>query len=286
MIARVRRVGAKAWAIGGILALAVGVPVAAQPVVFFPDQPYCAQSPGNRFVAPIWLDTDGRDVSCFHVYLTFDRSRLALVSVAEGDMFRLSGIPTFFLWEDQAADTTAFTDCLLGQGTSVSGIGEIVKLEFELTTCGAPTVSPLNLTDNRALPPPFQISFVTDENRQVISGVDFLDEAAQLCGSCATEVRDTAVPPAMPGIRLAPNPVGRELHLAWWLGGSDFGSRPLVFEVLDAAGRRQRMRSISGRAAGELTWDLGDGPPLPRGVYWLVLRSHDSHFVQKFVHER
>lgn len=276
---------AKALAMG-LLAVVAALPAGAQPEVFFPDQPFCVAAPGERFEAPIWIDTDGRDVSCFHLYLTYNRSRLALVSVTEGDMFRLSGFSTFFLWEDQAADTTSFTDCLLGPGTSVSGIGEIVRLEFELTTCGAPTLSPLILTDNRALPPPFQIAFVTDENRQVIAGVQFLDAAAQLCGTCATEVGDGAVSPATPGIRLAPNPVGRELHLAWQLGGSDSGPRPLVFEVLDTLGRRQRVRSISGRATGELTWDLGDGPPLPRGVYWLVLRSHDGHFVQKFVHER
>jgi hypothetical protein len=73
----------------------------------------------------------------------------------------------------------------------------------------------------------------------------------------------------------------------WWrLDGSDPGLKPLVFEVLDATGRRHRARTVTGGATGELTWDLSDGAPLPRGVYWLVLRSSDARFVRKFVHDR
>jgi hypothetical protein len=273
-------------ALGVLLAAALAAVAAAQPVVYFSGKPYCAEEPGDRFLASIWLDTAGESVSCFHLYLTYNRSRLDLLSAVEGEMFDNSGFGSLFIWEDPEADTTGFTDCLLGPGASVSGIGEIVQLEFELTECAGPMVSPIILTENRALPPPFQIAFLTDEDRQVIPGVQYLDSSAELCGTCIAAAGGGAVPAAPSGIQLAPNPVGRELRVRWRLGGADTGPRPLVFEVLDSAGRRQRARMVTGGPTGELQWDLGDGSPLPRGVYWLVLRSGDGRLVRKFVHDR
>ncbi len=272
--------------VGAVLVFALATFAEAQPIVFFAEKPYCAEGPGDRFTASIWLDTDGESVSCFHLYLTYNRSRLDLLSAVEGEMFDASGFDTFFLWENPEADTTGFTDCLLGQGASVSGIGEIVRLEFEVLACAGPTVAPLILTDHRALPPPFQIAFVTDEDRQVIPGVHFLDAAAELCGTCVAGIDGAGAPSALSGIRLSPNPVARELRVAWRLGGTDTGPRPLVLEVVDLMGRRQRVRSVTGGATGDLVWDLGDGVPLARGMYWLVLRSGNGQLVQKFVHDR
>ncbi len=275
-------------AIAILVALAHAPGAEAVPRVFFAGEPYCAEHTGDRFTASIQVDASGDSISCFHLFLTYDRTRLVLVSATEGTLFANSGFPTFFIWENQSADTTAFGDCLLGAGTFVLGPGELVRLVFEVRPCGAPAELLLDFTPSRALPPPLQLAYLTNVRRMIIPGVDFADGRARICGSCSAAVEEEAGTPGAPRLRLSPNPAADFIRLDWSLppaGGRRDPELTPTLTVFDPAGRSVLTRALDGSTAGSLVWHLAaaGGNRLHAGVYWVELRAGDRVFVSRFV---
>ena len=74
---------------------------------------------------------------------------------------------------------------------------------------------------------------------------------------------------ALDGAR--PNPAGRDLTVAFALPDE----APARLELFDLAGRRLRTREVGDLGAGRHLVRLGDGEPVPAGVYWLRLARGD-----------
>ncbi len=287
--ARERRIRCAFQATSAALVLLV-VPRAAltAPTVFFEGEPYCAENPGDRFTASVWVDASPDSIGCYHLFLTYDRTRLMLRTAAEGDLFASAGFPTFFIWEDQQADTTAFTDCLLGAGTFVQGPGEILRLEFELRSCTGPRVVPLDLTESRANPPPYQTAFLADVRRMLIPGVVYADGHARICQSCTGAIREENAPGAAV-LELSPNPAADLVRIDWALplaAATLHPGGPPLISVFDPMGRRMLTRPLPGGRAGSTVLPLiGPGASrLPAGVYWVTLRAEGFTLTRKFVH--
>ncbi len=252
----------------------------AQPNVYFDGEPYCTENTGDTFTASVWVDAGPESLACYQLFITYDRSRLALLSVAEGSLFRSSGFPTFFSWTQRDADTTAVADCLIGAGTYVLGPGELASLEFQVTDCSEPIQLAIDITENRALPPPLRQSYVLDVNRMLIPGTTFTDGRARICTDCSQTSVGEAMAPSATRLLLRPNPASDFLRLDW--EHPDGAASILVF---DAAGRLRFEHPLAGVTSGSLRWNLTaeDGTRLPLGIYWVELRAGSHPLIQKFV---
>lgn len=98
---------------------------------------------GQEFDVSITANSELPALSCYAVTVAYDAFHLELVSADEGDLFALAGLPTFFSQETNGPDD-AWTNCVLGFGTSVATPGELVRLRFRALK---DAVSDIVLTD-------------------------------------------------------------------------------------------------------------------------------------------
>jgi hypothetical protein len=211
------------------------------------------------------FDGGGDSLGCFHILLHYDPRRLRLVDAKEGDLFHNSGITTLFLWEYPTSDTTAFTDCLLGYRTYVLGPGEIVKLRFRVLAC-SPNIVPLELVTHRANPPPPDLAFLADIDRQQIGGVQWQSGSATICNGCNAAVGDPR-DGRRGALSVSPIPAVDRIRIGWDL---PIGQQEARIEVFSPSGSRVFFRTVD-RGQDHLTWDMRDdhGTPIPSGAYFL-----------------
>jgi len=265
-----------------LMASMLAMSAAAAPTVTFRPEPICGGQPGTEFEASIWVDGSGDSLGCFHLLMTYDRSRLTLVSAREGDLFG-SHQPSFFLWEYPGIDTTAFTDCLLGNRTYVLGPGELVKLTFRVLECPPQSQQTLDLVTRRLNPPPEDFAFFADIDRELIPGVTYVDGSAWLCDACAGGIPDLT--PRMRGdLEVSPNPATNQLGI-WWILPPD--QRQGRLQVLAANGRIVFEQDLV-QDRGSLLWDLRDtsGDPVVSGVYFALMRSGGHNVSRKILRVR
>ena len=252
--------------ISGLLFAASG---AAAPTIFFEPTPICGGEPGTEFETSIWIDASGDSIGCFHLLLTYDRDRLTLLDADEGALFRDAPYSTLFIWEYPGIDTTAFTDCLLGNRTYVLGPGELVRLTFRVEAC-PPDTAGLLLVEHRFEPPPEDYAFLADIDRQPIDGVTYRSDLAWLCDECASSAPEAIGAPSA-ALSLSPNPARSRVRVDWNLPeGADRG----WIELFAPDGRKILEERID-RSTGGREWDLRDreGLPLPSGAYFARLRA-------------
>jgi len=187
---------------------------------------------GEEFDLSVVANSELPDLSCYAVTIAYDPLHLELVSAVEGDLFALAGLPTFFSHETNGNDD-AWTNCVLGFGTSVPAPGELVRLRFRALQDG---ISPVTLTE----------VILRDVDRVAVTGLE-LTSAQVTAGATATPpgvlagaLRMTAVPnPSSGPVRL-----GLELDQAKAEGLFGVDPRELLREgsvvLCDLAGRRIR----------------------------------------------
>lgn len=246
-------------ALGGLIALAAVAPSAGAQGVTVALTPGGQQvAPGATFTVEVTVTSPGSPFNGFDAVIGYDPSALTLVPMSpttlqQGSLMTGACANTFHRFR-QGTGTDTVACVLLCSGVSVTGPGQIYRLQFRAATTPQVTVI-------RFLP---GLQFY-----QAGLYVNPVHSANALVGigmPAPVGVEPTVVP-GSPGLVVAPNPARR--GAVFTLEADRSGPQRLV--LLDVRGRLVRVLEDSNAAAGTRTfaWDGldGSGRPAEPGVY-------------------
>lgn len=108
---------------------------AANPTIsFVPLKQYV--QPGSLCTLQVVVDDAVDSVGCMEAYIAYDTTYAECTAALEGTLFKQSGFPSFFRWEEVAPDTVTAVDCLLGYRSYFLAPGELVRFVFRAKAPG------------------------------------------------------------------------------------------------------------------------------------------------------
>jgi len=226
-----------------------------------------ATGPAGRLTGRLVLEDNGRLVKGVHSALSFDRNRLRLVDVRQGEL--LDSQSSFVFFKPLDTESGAIVDAaIFGQGQTLEGSGEVAVLTFEVVSQGAfPTLTEAVLRDRNNQPA---------VRRAVESGP----------GGGSTLASGTELPSRLELVGARPNPFDASTQIVFRLPQAT----EVQLRVYDVKGRLVRTLVNGTAAAGEVTatWDgrTNDGRLAGAGIYFYTFQAGDMRETRKLLRLR
>jgi len=225
-----------------------------------------ATGQAGRLTARLVLDDHRASVKGIHAALDYDRSRLRLVSAAQGELLDQQSGFVFFKQLD-TAEGAEVDAAIFGRDVVLAGSGEVAVLTFEVTEAtAAPRLGQAVLRDR--------------DNRPVRSRPE------QSAPSSRGAVTTTRVPTTLELLGARPNPFDASTDIAFRLPAPGRVS----VRIYDVSGRLVRTLVDGTRPAGErtVTWDgrTDDGGVAGTGIYFYRFRAVEIDQTRKLVRTR
>ena len=248
-----------------------GTWAASSPTVSFVSPAQCVE-PGALCTLQVMVDQAVDSLSCMEVKIRYDTMYAACAGAIEGTLYKRSGYPTFFSWEELPPDTVTAVDCVLGYRSCFLAPGELVRFVFHAKAPGICRIS-------------FASIRLWDIDRVELAPI--AGEQADLV-VCASTGNDAALPRAG-ALDNYPNPFNPSTVLILRLPHKDdSGAESEVrLDIFSVSGERVRALYAGALASGahELVWDGRDdrGAVVAAGVYIGIAQTARGVFRRKMV---
>jgi hypothetical protein len=222
----------------------------------------------GRLTARLILDDNVEAVKGIHSVVSFDRERLELIEVRQGELLDGQG-PVFFANLDH--EEGAVVDAaVMGRGRTVSGSGEVAELHFRVLMPGArPGLVEADL-----------------RNRSNGSVGRRTEGGIEVAGADRSSPEVTGVPTRIELVGARPNPFGASTEIVFRLPQATAVS----LDIYDVSGRLVRTLIDRVVAPGEVraAWDgrTNDGQLANAGVYFYVFQAAEQKETRKLIRFR
>ncbi|MBZ0268541.1 T9SS type A sorting domain-containing protein [bacterium] len=222
---------------------------------------------GGTMAARLVLSDNVRSVKGIHSDVSFDASRLELVSVAQGSLLADQAASVFF--KDLPSDGAVVVDAaVMGRDLTVQGSGDVAVLTFRVIASGAAPVledAALRGRDNRRAGRPV---------------------TPVLVETPASQPAAVSVPERLELLAARPNPFSKSTDIVFRLPATS----PVSVKIYDVTGRHVRTLVDRTMTPGEhrTAWDGrgSDGRPVGSGIYFYTFRSEGLSRTHRLVHTR